>query len=150
MDPRLVTDFNRRIKVREVLRRALDDLVLGLPGHIGRVEIEDVEIADAPTGRVARAMVPDGLEQAARCEVAIRQAERGQPLQQRHIGWYGADTVEKAGLIEQFGFTSCPSWTSCQPRLKACQPSAVEPHALAWRLSHSRSRPARGRRGPVC
>ena len=46
--------------------------------EVGGVEVEQVVILDMRFGRIARAQVPDGLEQAARDQPGIRQAQKGQ------------------------------------------------------------------------
>ena len=45
--------------------------------------------------RMARACVPHRLEEAARDQMALRQVERGQALQQRGVGGIGACDVDK-------------------------------------------------------
>jgi hypothetical protein len=45
---------------------------------IGRVEVEQVVVLDVRFGRVARAQVPDSLEEAARDQPGVRQAQGGQ------------------------------------------------------------------------
>src|SRR5712691_4162676 len=62
-DTRLVADLHLRGDVGEGMLRRPDHRVLGLPGQVGGVEVEQVVVLDAMARGPAGDWVPDGLEQ---------------------------------------------------------------------------------------
>lgn len=78
MDPGLVFRFHGDALAGKAGQDPLVDPGFGRLRKIGGIEVEQVVVLDVGFGRVARAQVPDGLEEAARDQPGIRQAQGGQ------------------------------------------------------------------------
>lgn len=91
MDPGLVADLDRADATRERRGRASQDRVLGFPGQVGIVEVDQVVIADAVPARPPGQSVPDRLVQAAGDEAPLRQGEVAGLRQERHQVGIGPD-----------------------------------------------------------
>ncbi|MNP41671.1 hypothetical protein D3C76_1353870 [compost metagenome] len=74
MHARLILEFNIDPKVLEQRSSPLDHLVLSLPGQVC-IKVKNVVILHAPARIPLRLCIPYRLEQAARREQALIQAE---------------------------------------------------------------------------
>lgn len=91
MDPGLVADLDRADALREHGGGTAQDRVLGLPGQVGLVEVDQVIVADAVPARPAGQMIPDRLVEAAGDEAPLRQGEIAGLRQERHQVGVGPD-----------------------------------------------------------
>lgn len=66
----LIFDINLDVQVQEKMPGFVYDFVLGLPGQVG-VKLKNVVVLHACCRWQIRMMVPDRLEQAARCQHAL-------------------------------------------------------------------------------
>lgn len=66
----LTLDINLDVQVQEKMPGFVDDFVLGLPEQVG-VKLKNVVVLHACCRWQIRMMVPDRLEQAARCQHAL-------------------------------------------------------------------------------
>lgn len=66
----LTLDINLDVQIQEKMPGFVYDCVLGLPGQVG-VKLKNVVVLHACCRRQNRMMVPDRLEQAARCQHAL-------------------------------------------------------------------------------
>ena len=78
MDPGLVFRLHRDALAGKAGQDPIVDPGFRRLRKIGGVKVEQVVVLDVGFGRVARAQVPDGLEEAARDQPGIRQAQGGQ------------------------------------------------------------------------
>lgn len=102
VDPGLVLHFHIGVQVMSRTLDQPDDSILGLLRQIGVIEIEHVVVVDAPVHGQACVAIPDGLEQAARRQVALIQAQRRQAPEQ-----FGIDGVLAGDRQE---FCVCQRW----------------------------------------